>query len=163
MLQAESLHKTLIALIKLDVGLKLLRHEDVKEIMDGLPGQTLDRLQGQQVVKQECLGVSQAGHDAPLGLLPGLARILHGEGAQELHHHLTRLLAPPGGQEHLVQEPVQLLELLRGQGGLTGPEHLPGARHVREHGVQLSRLTRQAHQVVVDVISQDAVGSKRLK
>ena len=131
--------------------------------MDGLPSQALDRLQGQQVVKQECLGVSQAGHNAPLSLLPGLARVLHGEGAQELHHHLASLLTPSCGQEHLVQEPVQLLELLRGQGGLTGPEHLPGARHVFEHRVQLTSLPRQAHQVVVDVVSQDAVRSKRLK
>ena len=111
MLQAESLHKTLIALIKLDVRVELLRDEDVEEIMDGLPGQALDRLQGQQVVKQECLGVSQAGHDAPLGLLPGLARVLHGEGAQEVDHDQISVFAPPAGQENLVQESVQHLAL----------------------------------------------------
>ena len=83
------------------------------------PSQALYEVQGQQV-KQEGVEFRQAGHDAPLGLLLRLAHVLHIEGAQELDHHLARLLAPPGGQEDLVQESVQLLQLL--------PEHLPGGQ-----------------------------------
>ena len=98
------------------------------------------------MIKEEGVGVRQAGHDTPLGLLPGLAGVLHGEGAQEVDHHLASLLAPATGQQDLVQEPVQPLVLLRVQRRLTLLEHVPGRGLVRVDCAQLASLANQANQ-----------------
>ena len=72
------------------------------------------------MIKQEGVGVCQAGHDTPLG------------------HHLPGLLAPATGQEDLAQEPIQPLILLRVEGRLTLFEHVPGGGHVRVDSAQLA-------------------------
>ena len=106
--------------------------------MDELALQTLDRLQSEEMVIEEGVGVSKAGHNTPLGLILAHAGVLLGEGAEELHHHLAGLLAVAAGQEHLVQQTVELLPLLRGQLWLALGEHSPGAGHVRVHRGQLT-------------------------
>ena len=52
-----------------------------------------------------------------------------------------------------VKETVQALVLFRGQQRLTLLEHVPSGGHVSVDGAQLASLARQAHQVVVDMIS----------
>ena len=115
------------------------------------------------MVKQEGVGISQAGSDAPLGLLSGLRGVLHGEGAEELHHDQAGLLAPSSCQEDLVQQSVKFLELFSGEWRLTLLEHCSGGDHVSIHGRQLTSLSSQTHKVVVNMISDDTIHSQRLK
>ena len=54
--------------------------------MNELPLQELDGLQLEEVVEQEGLRVGERGHDAPLGLLARLRRVLRRVGPQQHDH-----------------------------------------------------------------------------
>ena len=69
---------------------------------------TFDWYQGQKIIKQK---ESLIVHNKPLSVVPGLAGVLNGEGAQEVDHDHISIFAPAAGQENLVQESVQHLPL----------------------------------------------------
>lgn len=76
------------------------------------------------MIKEESVWICQGSNDAPMSLFPGLAfSVVH--------------LAPATGQQHLVQQVVQLMQLPSGEGWLRLGEHVLGGGHVCEHSGQL--------------------------
>merc|ERR1719337_443596 len=142
MLEAEPSHKVLVRLKELNVSFKLLKHKDFQQIVDELTLKELHRFQVEKMIKEEGVGVSEAGHDAPLCFLFSLTCILSGVGAEQVHHHLAGLVCPAVCEKHLVQQPVQSLPLFDRQRRLG--EQLVGGGDVLVHSVQLSSPTSNA-------------------
>ncbi len=57
MLEAQPVDELLVAIVEAEICLQLLAYKDSKQVVDPLPLQELDRLQLQQVVQQERVGV----------------------------------------------------------------------------------------------------------
>lgn len=56
--------------------------------MDKFTLQEFDWLQGQQMVHEKCVGISQASHNALMSIISGLRCIVLCVGAQQFYHNL---------------------------------------------------------------------------
>ena len=77
-----------MVLVELLIGVQLFGDEDLEEIVNEFSLERLDRLELEEMVEEECLGIGQRRDDAPLSLLASLAGVLRRVRAKKFDHDL---------------------------------------------------------------------------